>query len=95
MSSAVIRAHVYVSGRVQGVFFRDTTQRTASSIGGLTGWVRNLHDGRVEIVVEGSGDKVEQLIRFAHTGPPAASVQGVDVRKENPTGEFRGFVVRH
>lgn len=84
------RAHVFVSGRVQGVFFRDHTQRWASSLG-LTGWVRNLYDGRVEVVVEGERDKIEGLIAKLKQGPPMADVTNVDISWEDSKGEFDGF----
>lgn len=85
-----IRAHIFVSGRVQGVFFRDHTQRWASSFG-LTGWVRNLYDGRVEAVVEGERGNIEELITRLNQGPPMADVTKVEVTWENFKGEFEGF----
>ncbi|MCK4931213.1 MAG: acylphosphatase [Candidatus Aminicenantes bacterium] len=85
-----IRAHVFVSGRVQGVFFRDHTQRWASSLS-LTGWVRNLHDGRVETVVEGEREKIEGLIAKLKQGPPMADVTNVEISWEDSKGEFDGF----
>ncbi|MEE9503335.1 MAG: acylphosphatase [Candidatus Aminicenantaceae bacterium] len=85
-----IRAHVFVSGRVQGVFFRDHTQRWASSLS-LTGWVRNLHDGRVETVVEGERKKIEGLIAKLKQGPPMADVTNVEISWEDSKGEFDGF----
>ena len=85
-----IRAHVFVSGRVQGVFFRDHTQRWASSLS-LTGWVRNLHDGRVETVVEGERKKIEGLIAKLKQGPPMADVSNVEISWEDSKGEFDGF----
>ena len=89
-SDMKIRAHIFVSGRVQGVFFRDHTQRWASS-SGLTGWVRNLFDGRVEAVVEGERGRIEELIARLKQGPPMADVTNVDVTWENFKGEFEGF----
>lgn len=85
-----VRAHIYVSGRVQGVFFRDHTHRWASSLG-LTGWVRNLWDGRVEVLVEGEKDKVEKLIVKIRQGPPLAHVEDVEVSWEEYRGEFQDF----
>jgi acylphosphatase len=87
-----VRAHVFVSGRVQGVYFRATTRDTATEHG-VDGWVRNLDDGRVEAVFEGSRDAVERLVAFCDTGSPAASVERVDVEYEEPTG-VDGFQVR-
>jgi acylphosphatase len=90
ISRMEIRAHVYVSGRVQGVFFRDHTQRWASSLG-LKGWVRNLHDGRVEAIVEGDREKIEELIANLKQGPPMANVTNVEISWEDFKGEFDGF----
>jgi acylphosphatase len=78
------RVHIYVSGRVQGVFFRDHTQKWASSLG-LTGWVKNLYDGRVEAMIEGEKEKVESLIQKIKEGPPLGQVSGV----EEHWGEFQ------
>jgi acylphosphatase len=86
------RAHVFVSGRVQGVYFRATTRDTAREHG-VDGWVRNLEDGRVEAVFEGPRDAVETLVAFCETGSPAASVDNVAVDYEEPTGAD-GFRVR-
>jgi len=88
------RAHVIVSGRVQGVFFRSETQDEAVRHG-LTGWVRNLPDGRVEAVFEGEKDGVEALIEFCRRGPPGARVTRVDVTWGDYTGEFKSFRVRY
>lgn len=84
------RAHILVSGRVQGVFFRDHTQRWAASLG-LTGWVRNLLDGRVEIMVEGSKEKIQSLHGKLKQGPPLSRVNSVDLRWEDHLGEFEDF----
>jgi acylphosphatase len=86
------RAHVYVSGKVQGVYFRATTRDTAREHG-VDGWVRNLDDGRVEAVFEGSEEDVERLVEFCHEGSPAARVDDVEVNYEQPQGED-GFRVR-
>jgi len=88
------RAHVFVSGRVQGVFFRDHTRRWASSLG-LTGWVRNVYDGRVEIIAEGEKAKVESLIDRLREGPPISRVENVEVAWEEYTGEFSDFRVTY
>jgi len=85
--------HIYVSGRVHGVFYRSNTRRKAVELG-LTGWVRNLHDGRVEIVVEGAEDQVDRLIQWCRIGPPSARVTGIEVMNESPTGEFKTFRVK-
>ena len=84
------RARVFVSGRVQGVFFRDHTRRWAASLG-LTGWVRNLRDSRVEVLAEGEMDGLEDLIARLKQGPPTAEVENVEVIWENFRGEFGDF----
>lgn len=88
----LIRAHVFISGRVQGVGYRYATVDTASQLG-LTGWVRNLPDHRVEAVFEGAKVVVEEMIRWCHTGPPAAVVKNVVVEYEEPEG-LRRFEVK-
>ncbi|MGB9683447.1 MAG: acylphosphatase [Candidatus Bathyarchaeales archaeon] len=87
-----VRAHVFVSGRVQGVFFRSETKHEAR-LRGVMGWVRNLPDGRVEAVFEGEEEAVKELIEFCRRGPPGARVVKVDVKWENYTGEFRSFEI--
>ena len=87
------RAHIFVEGRVQGVFFRDNTRRKALSLG-LRGWVRNTRDGRVEIVVEGPQEAVERLIEWCHVGPPYAEVTKVSAEREEFRGEFSDFTIR-
>ena len=89
-----VRAHVYVSGRVQGVFFRANTQRVALQHN-VTGWVRNLPDGRVEAVFEGEMKDVEKMIEWCYRGPPAARVSKVDVTWEDYEGNFTGFEIRY
>jgi len=87
------RAHIYVRGRVQGVFFRATMRDVAEELG-VSGWVRNLPDGRVEAVAEGPCEAVKKLIEWAHRGPPLARVERVDVVWEPYRGEYRGFRIR-
>lgn len=84
------RAHVFVSGRVQGVFFRQNTKRQAQNHR-LAGWVRNLEDGRVEAVCEGEEVSVKALVAFCSTGPRGASVANVVVTWETFKGEFENF----
>jgi acylphosphatase len=88
----VARAHVWISGRVQGVFFRHEIRQRASAEG-LAGWVRNLPDGRVEAVFEGSAEGVERLVRWCHRGPAGAEVGDVQVHREEPE-DIDGFDVR-
>lgn len=76
---------VIVSGRVQGVFFRDSCRTTAVRHG-VRGWVRNLSDGTVEARFEGAPDAVDRLVAWAHEGPPAAQVERVEVHDETPEG---------
>lgn len=87
------RAHIYVSGRVQGVFYRHNTQMKARELG-LTGWVRNTEGGQVEVLAEGEEGRVEELIAWCRKGPPASRVDRVEVKEEMFTGEFRDFSVR-
>jgi acylphosphatase len=87
------RAHVFVTGRVQGVFFRATTRETAREEG-VDGWVKNLDDGRVEAVFEGEEAVVEAMVEFCHEGSPQARVEDVDVEYEEPLG-IEGFEVRY
>ncbi|MGO9021735.1 MAG: acylphosphatase [Syntrophobacteraceae bacterium] len=89
------RAHVWITGRVQGVFFRAYTRDAAHRIG-VTGWVRNLPDGRVEAVLEGEADKVEKMIEWCREGSPMSRVDRVEVLAEVYTGDFdRLEIARH
>lgn len=85
--------HVFISGKVQGVYFRATTQKTARRLG-VDGWVRNLPDGRVEAVFDGDEDALEEMIAFCHEGPDRARVEGVEVEDAPDGGPFDGFEVR-
>jgi acylphosphatase len=87
------RAHVYVSGQVQGVFFRDSTRAKAEQLG-LAGWVRNLPDGRVEALFEGPSEKVREMVRWCEEGPSHAEVDDVETGFEASRGDLRGFEVR-
>jgi acylphosphatase len=84
---------IIVDGRVQGVFFRDATRRTASALG-VAGWVRNLPDGRVEAVFEGDAMAVESALAWTRRGPEHALVTSLDIAEETPEG-LVGFEVRH
>jgi acylphosphatase len=90
--TGVVRRRVLVSGRVQGVFFRDSCRREALAAG-VAGWVRNVPDGRVEAVFEGEQDAVERLVAWCRTGPPRALVTGTETHVEEPLNEA-GFRVR-
>ena len=87
-----VRRRLEVRGRVQGVFFRDTCRQVAERHG-VSGWVRNLPDGRVEAVFEGPPEQVGQLVEWSRQGPRAAVVEDVQVRCEPPEG-ISGFQVR-
>lgn len=89
-----VRAHVFVSGKVQGVFFRSSTRREAERHG-VKGWVRNLKDGRVEAVFEGEEKEVEALIDFCKEGPPSANVTDLDVNWGEYTGKFEDFRIKY
>jgi acylphosphatase len=86
------RKRVVAHGRVQGVFFRDSTRREAAAAG-VAGWVRNRGDGAVEAVFEGDGDAVGRMVEFVKGGPGSSDVDGVDVHDEEPEG-LDGFDVR-
>ena len=92
MREDLVRRHVVVHGRVQGVFFRDTTRRQASSRG-VAGWVSNRPDGAVEAVFEGEPDAVRSLVEFVSEGPRGAEVERVEDNEEEPEG-LSGFDVR-
>jgi acylphosphatase len=80
-----VRTHVFVSGHVQGVYFRATTRDRAREVG-VDGWVRNRTDGRVEAVFEGPPEAVKAMVEFCQEGSPAADVEEVTVRHEDPEG---------
>ncbi|MCS7095198.1 MAG: acylphosphatase [Thaumarchaeota archaeon] len=89
----LVRAHVWISGRVQGVFFRAHMKRVADDLG-LRGWVRNLSDGRVEAVFEGPESSVLKAVEWCKKGPPMAVVKEVEVKWEEYTGSESRFYVR-
>jgi acylphosphatase len=86
------RASLRIRGKVQGVFFRESSRVEATRLG-LTGWVRNREDGSVEAVAEGESAALEEFIRWCHRGPQAARVTDVEHALAEPTGEFRTFTV--
>jgi acylphosphatase len=87
------RVHLYVSGLVQGVFFRQNTKQIAQNLG-VFGWVSNLPDGRVEAVFEGEEPQVKEMVEFCRQGPSRARVENVEVTWEAFKDEFNGFSVR-
>ena len=88
-----IRAKVLLDGTVQGVGLRYYTQEKAIELG-LTGFVRNLTDGRVEVITEGPADKIEDLLAWFQTGSPQSKVDTIALRYEDPEGGFSSFSVR-
>ena len=93
MNTETRQLHAIITGRVQGVSFRYYTQETAVHLG-VTGWVRNLADGAVEVVAEGPPDKLDALLKFLRRGPRAAHVTSVNVEWRAPGGNFEDFHVR-
>ncbi|MCP4265370.1 MAG: acylphosphatase [Candidatus Brocadiaceae bacterium] len=88
------RLHIFVEGIVQGVFFRASTIEESSKLG-LTGWVKNCPDGRVEAVFEGDTDKIEQIVEWCKKGPPGAVVRNLETVWEQATGEFDSFTMKY
>lgn len=94
MNNKKSRAHVFITGRVQGVYFRQNTKQVATRHR-VAGWVRNLSDGRVEAVFEGDEMDVNEVIEWCHVGPPKAKVLDVRVRFEKYAGAFADFSVNY
>lgn len=92
--TARVSAHVFVTGKVQGVYYRQKTMETAQSHG-VTGWVRNLPDGRVEAVLEGDESGVKSVIEWCKIGPPKAQVENVDTKFESYSGKFSEFTISY
>ncbi len=92
MTAQLVRTRVVIHGMVQGVFYRDTCRRSASSLG-VAGWVRNRRDGTVEAVFEGGDAQVQAMVDWCRTGPPLARVLEVESRRERPEG-LAGFQIR-
>lgn len=89
-----VKAHLFIEGRVQGVFYRAFTRNLASRLG-LNGWARNLYDGRVEAVFEGNRELIELAIQECWKGPAGASVRNIDVQWEEASGDYKGFEIRY
>lgn len=89
----ITRRHVWIRGQVQGVWFRQSTRRVAEQLG-LAGWVRNLPDGRVEVVFEGEASAVESALEFVRAGPAQSRVVEVEIREEPPAERGARFEVR-
>lgn len=88
------RVHMIVHGKVQGVFFRDSTRRAAMELN-LNGLVRNRPDGTVEIIAEGSREDLDRFVTWTHHGPPSASVNSVEIDFEKATGQYSAFVISY
>jgi len=88
-----VRTHVFISGKVQGVFFRENTRKKALELN-VFGFVRNLQDGRVEAIIEGEKDKVGKLIEWMKKGPSLARVDNIEINFEDYQGEFKNFEIR-
>ncbi len=88
------RVRVFISGKVQGVYFRAYTQEEAKKLG-VKGWVKNLPDGRVEAVFEGEDEAVEKMIKWCYKGSPLSKVDKVEVIEESYQGEFQNFSIRY
>jgi acylphosphatase len=88
------RVHLFIEGRVQGVFFRAFTRDIAHALG-LNGWVRNLRDGRVEAIFEGEKDAIEKAIKECYIGPPGARVTNIEVKWEEYIGDMKGFAIKY
>ena len=88
------RYRITVSGRVQGVFFRYNTRKMAQNLG-LVGYVTNIDDGRVEIVVQGREENLKKLVEFCRKGPMFARVDDIEVKEEKTGNEFEGFEIRY
>jgi acylphosphatase len=94
MEEKKVRAHAVIHGRVQGVFFRAETQRTAQGLG-VSGWIKNRFDGTVEAIMEGEESRVNAALAWCQRGPRLARVEKVDVVLEPYLGEFDTFSIHH
>jgi len=86
------RIHIIISGNVQGVFFRHNTNKVANKLG-LKGFVKNLPDGTVEVIVEGDEEKLKELIKFCKKGPEGADVENIEIEQEEAKNEFTRFSI--
>lgn len=90
----LVKAHLFIEGLVQGVFFRSYTRSVAKE-NNVKGWVKNLPDGRVEVVLEGKEEDVKKVIEFCKKGPPGAIVTNLEITWEEYKGEFDDFEIRY
>jgi acylphosphatase len=93
LTKMAVRAHILVSGRVQGVFYRQSTKNKAVALG-LCGWVKNIEDGMVEAVFEGEQECVKSMVRWAEKGPEGSLVEDLSVRWNEPPEGFKEFSIR-
>ena len=89
-----IRIHIFISGKVQGVFFRDSVLKRAERLK-VFGWIQNLENGVVEAVFEGDKDKVEEIIKWMRKGPLLAKVREIDIDEQKYTGDFKDFQIKY
>lgn len=89
------RYRIIIHGKVQGIFFRDNTVKTADKIGGITGYVKNLPDGTVEVIAEGEEPQLKELLEFCRQGPQFARVEKTVVHEERATGDYADFKVKY
>jgi acylphosphatase len=94
MKTKKTRIRVIITGRVQGVFFRQKTKEKAQSLS-LTGWVKNLPNGQVEAIFEGEKENIKKIIAFLWVGPPLARVDNLDIQEEPYQGEFASFEIKY
>ena len=87
------RSHIFVSGKVQGVFFRENTREKAAEFG-LNGFIRNLQNGKVEAIFEGEKEKIEKIIQWIKKGPETTQVENIEINWQNYKGEFKNFEIR-
>lgn len=88
------RAHIFVSGRVQGVFFRQNALKKAKSLG-ISGWIKNTKDGRVEAIIEGEEEKINTMIEWLKVGPALARVKNIEIIWEKAKEEFQDFEIQY
>ena len=94
MNNQKIRVHIFISGKVQGVFFRQFTQEKAQELE-LVGWIRNLSDGRVEALIEGDKEKIDKLLIHLKQGSPLSKVEHIKVNYKKYQGEFEMFEITY
>ena len=92
MNNQKIRAHIFISGRVQGVSFRQFTKEKAQELE-LVGWTRNLSDGRVEVLIEGDKEKIDKFLSHLKQGPSLSKVEKIEVNYQKHQGEFKTFEI--